>query len=160
MKAVRAGSELCSFNALKVRSVQVDIDCNAITGIPAVVQVIAIPRVVHINIVVVVPIVGPVFRPRVNHSEPIAAVLEAGITANDHHGVAVDSEPVTRTKVAMRTLLRNPIAVIAAALLPVTVLRLPVVCSMLLPSASLFAFLPVLLLLGLHLDLLCMGLLL
>ena len=66
---------------------------------------------------------------------------------------------MTRTEVAVVAVLWNAVSVIAAALLPVTVLGLPVMCSMLLLSATLFGFLPVLLLLGLHFDWLDMGLL-
>jgi len=55
--------------------------------------------------------------------------------------------------------LGNAIAVVAAALLPITVFRLPVAGAMLLPDSLLFAFLAVLLLLGLHVDLLDMSLL-
>jgi len=64
-----------------------------------------------------------------------------------------------RAKVTVIAVFGNAIAVIAPALLPITVLRLPVTRAMLLPGSLLFAFLPVLLLLGLHTDLLHMGLL-
>jgi len=124
-----------------------------------VVQVIAAVREVDIDVVIVVPIVGPIFRPGVNHSEPIAAVLEAGIAANQHHGVAVNAEGMPRTEVAVVAIIGNVVAVVATALLPVAMLRLPVVCAMLLPGAALFAFLAVLLLRGLHFDRLEMGLL-
>ena len=50
--------------------------------------------------------------------------------------------------------LGNAIAVVAAALLPITVFRLPVAGAMLLPNSLLFAFLAVLFLLGLHVGLL------
>ena len=65
-----------------------------------------------------------------------------------------------RAKVTVIAVLGNAIAVVASALLPVAMLRLPVRRAMLLPLAALFAFLPVLLLLGLHVDLLHAGLLL
>jgi hypothetical protein len=56
--------------------------------------------------------------------------------------------------------LGNAIAVVAAALLPITVFGLIVAGAMLLPDSLLFAFLAVLLLLGLHVDRLNVGLLL
>jgi len=64
---------------------------------------------------------------------------------------------VIRTKVTVIAVIRNAITVVAAALLPIAVFRLPVTRAMLLPDSLLLAFLPVLLLLGLHVDLLKMG---
>jgi len=55
--------------------------------------------------------------------------------------------------------LGNAVAVVAAALLPVAMFRLPVAGAMLLPDSLLFALLAVLFLLGLHVDLLDMRLL-
>ena len=59
-----------------------------------------------------------------------------------------------RTKIASVVVLRNAVPIVAAALLPVAVLRLPVRCAALLPDATLFGLLPVLLLRGLEFDLL------
>ena len=42
------------------------------------------------------------------------------------------------------TVIRNAVAVVAAALLPVAVLGLPVMCAMLLPESPVFTFVPVL----------------
>ena len=66
---------------------------------------------------------------------------------------------MVRAKVTAIAGIGNAIAVVAAALLPVTMLGLPVARTMLLPDSLLFAFLAVLLLLGLHVDLLDMSLL-
>jgi len=85
--------------------------------------------------------------------------LEAEVPANFFHGVAVHSERVFRTKVAIVAVVRNAVPVVAAALLPGAVLGLKVMRAMLLPCTVLFAFLPALLLLGLSLDLLRTGLL-
>ncbi len=157
---VRAGSELQSFKLLDAHSVQINGNGDAIAGIPSVAQVIAVARVEDIHIIVVVPVAGPVFRPRVNQTEPIASVLEAWVSAHDNYGVAVDAERVTRTKVAIVAVVGNAVAIVTAALLPIAVLGLPVMRTMLLPVTLLLAFLPALLLLGLHSDLLHMGLLL
>jgi hypothetical protein len=70
--------------ALDEPLVQVDHDCNSISGIPAIVQIIAIPGVIDIHIIVVVPVVTPVFWPRVKETEPKAPILEAGIPAKQH----------------------------------------------------------------------------
>jgi hypothetical protein len=147
-------------HAARAWLIQVNVDGDAIARIPAVVQVIAVARIVDVHIVVVIPIVGPVFRPGIGKAEPIAAVLKAGISTDDNHGVTVNPEGMTRTKVTVIAVIGNAIAVVAAALLPIAMLRLPVAGAMLLPGSLLFAFLPVLLLLGLHMDLLHMGLLL
>jgi hypothetical protein len=156
---VPAGAEILPACALNARLVQVNVDGDAIARIPAVVQVISVARVVDVHIIVVIPIVGPVFRPWIGEAEPIATVLKAGISADDHHRVAVNAERVIRTKVTAIAVFGNAIAVVAPALLPITVLRLPVTRATLLPGSLLFALLPVLLLLGLHMDLLHMRLL-
>jgi len=116
-------------------------DCNSIPGIPTVVHVIAVPGIVDIHIIVVIPIVRPVFRPRIKDTEPKAAVLEAGIPANHYHRVAVDAERVIRAEVTPITVLWNAVAVVAATLLPGAVLGLEATCAMLLPDSPLFALL-------------------
>ena len=157
LKAVRAGSELQFIKLLDACLVQINGNGDSVAGIPSVVQVVAAARVVDIHIIVVVPVVGPVFRPRVNQTEPIASVLEARVSAHDNYWVAVDAERVTRTKVAIVAVVRNAVAIVAAALLPIAVLGLPVMRAMLPPVTLLLAFLATLLLLGLHSDLLHMG---
>ena len=159
-KLFALGRELQSIKLLDACSVQINGNGDSIAGVPSVVQVIAVSRVVDIHIIVVVPVVGPVFRPRVNQTEPIASVLKARVSAHDDYWVAVDAERVTRTKVAIVAVVGNSVAIVTAALLPIAVLGLPVMRPMLLPVALLLAFLPALLLLGLHSDLLHMGLLL
>jgi hypothetical protein len=54
---------------------------------------------------------------------------------------------VILAKVATITVLWNEVAVVASALVPVAVLRLPVMCAMFLPDGPLFAAVPALLLL-------------
>ena len=122
-------------------SVHIDGDCDPIPGVPAVVQVIAVFGVNDIHIIVVVPIVRPVLWPWVHETEPKAAVLEPRIPAIQLHRVPVDAEPVIRTKVAPITVIWNTVAAVAATLLPVTVLRLPVTCAMLLPHLPLLTWL-------------------
>ena len=140
-----AAAVRCS--ALVNASVHRDADCDSIPWIPAVEHVIAVPGVFDIHIIVVVPVFCPIFRPRVDEADPEAAVLEAGIAANHDQWVAVDAEVVVRTKVPAITVLGDAVAVVAAALLPVAVLGLPIMCAMLLPDGALLAFLSVLLLL-------------
>src|ERR1035438_2079386 len=112
--------------------VHVDCDCDPVPGVPAVVQVIAVFGVNDIHVIVVVPIVRPVLWPWIHETEPKAAVLEARVSSIQLHRVPVDAEPVIRTKVATITVIWNTVAVVAATLLPVTVLGLPGTCAMLL----------------------------
>src|ERR1035438_9487513 len=121
--------------------VHVDCDCDPVPGVPAVVQVIAVFGVNDIHIIVVVPVVRPVLWPWVHETEPKAAVLEARRPAIHLHWVPVDPEPVIRTKVATITVIWNAVAVVAATLLPVAVLGLPVMCAMLLPHLPVLSLL-------------------
>ncbi len=66
---------------------------------------------------------------------------------------------MARTEIAIVAVIGNTVAVVAAALLPVAVLGLPIGRAMLLPVVMLLAFLAVLLLRGLHFYRLEMGLL-
>jgi len=110
-------------------------------GIPAVVHVVAIVDVRHVNVVVVVPVFSPVFGPRVNRTDPVTVVLEAGISAYNQKWQAADSETVIRTKVSAVTILRNTVAVVAAALLPGAVVSVPVLRAVLPPCTLLHAML-------------------
>jgi hypothetical protein len=44
--------------------------------------------------------------------------LEAGISAHNKEGTAVDSEPMLRPKVSTEPVVRDAVAVVAATLLP------------------------------------------
>lgn len=110
----------------RVEPLHRDLDRNSDTRIPAVEQVVAVVDVGDINVVGVVPITRPVFWPWVNQAEPIAAVLEAGISAHNQEGESVDAESMVRAKVPTETVLRNTVSVVATTLLPVAVVRVPV----------------------------------
>jgi hypothetical protein len=100
-------------------------DRHSDVGIPAVVKVIAVVHVGDVNVVVVIPVIPPVFRPWVNETDPIAPILEARVPANNQKGQAVDAEPMVPTKVSTVTVVRDAVAVVAATLLPVAVVRVP-----------------------------------
>jgi hypothetical protein len=51
--------------------------------------------------------------------------LEAGISAHNEEGEAVDAEPVVLTEISAETIVRNAVAVIATALLPAAVVGIP-----------------------------------
>ena len=99
-------------------------DRNRLAWIHAVVQVIPVV-IADVNIVSGIPVRCPVLRPRVNHHERIAAVLEAGITSN-YNGLAPDAKPMFRTEVETETVLRNVVTAIAAALRPGAMIGLPI----------------------------------
>jgi len=100
-------------------------DRNSDVGIPAVVKVIAVVDVGDVNIVVVVPVIAPVFRPWVNETDPIALILEARVPSNNQKRQAVDAEPMVPTKVSTVTVVRDTVTLVAATLLPVAVVRVP-----------------------------------
>jgi hypothetical protein len=114
-----------------------DGDCDRNAGISSVEEIISVANIVYINVVGLVPVLAPVFRHRVKATEPIAAVLEAGISANRLEREAIDVESVAPTIVATEIRCRNAVAVIAAALIPSAVVGLPVACPMPLPSGTL-----------------------
>ena len=126
----------------KLQRLERDTDCNSRgSGIPAVVQVIAIVVVVDVNVIGVVPVIRPVFRPWVNRTDPIATVLKPWVSANNLEGKAVDSEPMLRTKVSPEPIVRDVVAAIAPTLFPGTMVGFPAPCAMLSPCARLTLFL-------------------
>lgn len=102
-----------------------DSDRNPDRGIPAVVKVVAVVQVSYIHFVIVVPIVAPVFRPRINRGDPIAAVLEAWIASVHHEGQPVNAETMVWTKVSAEAIIRNAISVVATTLAPVAMVGFP-----------------------------------
>jgi hypothetical protein len=96
-----------------------DADCNANAGTRRVVQVIAAIDVVNVNVVGVVPVCWP----RVNESEPIAAVLEARIPGDNRR--TVDAEPVVTTKLGTETVIRNATTAVATDALCLLCMLLP-----------------------------------
>jgi hypothetical protein len=110
---------------------------DADAGIASVVEVVSIVDIADIDLVIVVPVVAPVGRPRVNNAQPVALVLETRISADHQEGKALDAKSVIRSEIAAKAVVRDPVAVITAALLPGAVVRLPVSCPMLLPRSLL-----------------------
>ena len=88
-------------------------------------QVIAVVDVGDINVVVVIPVIAPVFRPWVNETDPIALVLKARISAHNQEGQSVDAEPMVRPKVSAEPVVRNAVTVVAATLLPSAMVGVP-----------------------------------
>jgi hypothetical protein len=95
-----------------------------------------------------IPVVLPIFWIRINRTVPITAVLEARIPANLYEWEAVDAEPVIPATVDAVIIVGNAVAVIASALLPGAVLRLPIVGAVLVPGTTLLALLLIALCVG------------
>jgi hypothetical protein len=102
-----------------------DADRNSNVGIPAVEEIVAVIDIGDVDVVGVVPVIRPVSWPWVNHAEPIAVVLEAGISAHNEEGETVNAEPVVLTKISAEAIVRNAVAVVATTLLPVAVVGIP-----------------------------------
>src|SRR5579863_799688 len=103
-------------NLRHLPSLQHNGDRNRLAGMHTVVQVIPV-IIANINVIGGIPVLRPVFRPRVNQHEPITAVLKAGVTRN-YDGLALDAKPVSRAEMETETILGNVVASIAAALRP------------------------------------------
>lgn len=102
--------------------------------IPAVEKVVAI-IVVDVDIVGVVPIFRPVFRPRVNKQEREPSIDETWIPHVDSRPRS-DAEEVPAAEIDTELVLGNVVAPIAAALRPCAMVRVPMLCAILCPGSS------------------------
>ena len=98
-----------------------------------VIQVISATEVGNVDIIGVVPVVGPVRGVRVDDAEPITGILEPGISPDNQEGQTSNSKSVLLSKVCAEAAVRNSIPCVSAALLPGTVLCGPVSCLALVP---------------------------
>ena len=89
---------------LQFRTLDHDANCESRAGIVRVIHVIAAIHVIDVYVVGVVP----THRPRFSKSKPIAAVLEAGISA-DHFRLA-HAKYVLAAKVSPKTIIWNAAA--------------------------------------------------
>jgi hypothetical protein len=93
-----------------------DADCNFYAGIVAVVHVVAVAPISDVDVIVVVPVIRPVFRPRIEKRNPVTLVLESGVSTINHKRETVDPKPMLRTEIGAIAVLGNTVAVVAAAL--------------------------------------------
>jgi hypothetical protein len=109
-----------------------------------VIHVITVIHVINIYVVRLVPIVCPVFRPRINHAEPETAVLEPGISAHHNYRDRVDPEPVCAAEMRAEMVFRNTVTPVTAAFMPVVMFVLPMFRAMAVPGFSpvLFVLVP------------------
>jgi hypothetical protein len=95
-------------------------------GVSGVVKVVPVVGISYVDVIRVIPIGRPVARIRVNHAEPIASILEAGIPTDDQEREAADAESVSLSEAAAEAFIGNAISVVPATLLPGSMVRLPV----------------------------------
>jgi len=91
----------------------------------AVVQIVPIPGVVKIHIVGLVPVIPPAFRPRIDNRDPVSVILEARLSSDEDQGKTVDAEEVVVPEEEPEADVGDPVAVIAAALVPALMFILP-----------------------------------
>jgi hypothetical protein len=102
-----------------------DTDCDPDAGVHAVIYVVPIVGVINIYVVGFVPRRRPRFWPWINERNPIPVVLKARIPAYEDRRKAVDAEEVVAPEVEPEAVVRNSVAVIAAALTPTAVVVIP-----------------------------------
>jgi hypothetical protein len=90
------------------------------------VKVIAVIDVGYVDVIGVVPVIRPGLGPRVNETDPIAVVLEAGISSNNKEGLVIDSELMSRSEISTVPVVGDAVPVVAAALLPIAMVGVPV----------------------------------
>ncbi len=108
------------------KSLQRNTNGDTYVRISGVVHVVPVVLVDDINIVGLIPVVCPRVWPGIDHTEPIASVLKARESTHHHVRLVVDDEPIAWAEVAVVAVLRDAVSVIAATLLPVAVVGLPV----------------------------------
>ena len=106
-----------------------------------VVHVVAVVPISNVDVIVVIPVIRPIFRPGVAKRNPITLVLEARVSAINHKRETVDPKRMLRSEIAAIPVFRNTVAVVAASLLPGTVVCLPACCAMILPGSLLITVL-------------------
>src|SRR5450432_444860 len=94
-----------------------------------------------VDVVVVIPVITPVFGPWIQRTHPVAAVLEARISSDNEERQAMDAKAVLGPEVSAKAVVGYAIATVATALLPGAMLRFPVTGAMLLPATAFHALL-------------------
>ena len=122
------------FDQVIVRLLQRYVDSDVHAWMATVAEVVAVVHVIHVNIVGLVPVRRPGFRPGINNPEPKTAVLEAGAAVDDDHGRAVNAEKVSTAKMLAEPVLWNAIAYVTSAVVPGAVFALPMPCTLTLPD--------------------------
>ena len=107
-------------------------DCKPDLRIAAIVEVIAIV-VVDVEVIGVIPVVGPVFRPWINHQERKSAVLKTRIS-QIHNWLRANAEEVLAAERETESVLRHVVTAVASALSPAPMVGRPALGAILLPG--------------------------
>jgi len=99
-----------------------------------VVHVVSVVDVVDINVVSPVPGRRPCFRAGIDDAEPVSAELEPGIALDYDDGNFVDAEPVSTAEMGMEAFVGDAVPVVSAAIVPPTMLAVPVMRSLAFPD--------------------------
>ena len=118
-----------------------DVDGDSDSGMATVIHVIPVSDVVHIDVVGFVPSARPVFRPRINETEPEAPVLESRVSVHDNYWGVANAKPVATAKMRTEAIIRNPVAPVPPPFAPATMFTLPIPRAVVLPNISLSAVL-------------------
>ncbi len=133
------------FRSVALR-LQRDVDGDGDSRMPAVVHVISIVDVVDIDLVGPVPDRRPGLRAGINYSKPEAPKLETRGAFDHHDRDIVDAKPVSPTEMGAEAVFRDAVSVIAATIVPATMLTLPIACTLALPNVlphiACFGFVP------------------
>ncbi len=122
-----------------------DADRDSNARVSAVEEVIAVVLVTDIDIIGVIPVVRPVSRPGIDHAEPIARVLKAWETTDNQERLTANPEAMASTEVSSVPLFWDAEAEVPSTLLPVSMIRLPVSSTTILPRPLPFLRVPLLL---------------
>jgi hypothetical protein len=100
--------------------------------IAAVVEVVSIV-VVDVNVIEVIPVIGPVFRPWINQQERKPAVLETRVP-QIHNRARAEAEQVLAAEIEAEAVLRDVVTAVASALRPRAMVGGPPLGAILLPG--------------------------
>jgi hypothetical protein len=119
--------------ATAVRQLQCDHDRKSDARIPAVVKVVTIV-VIDVEVIGLVPVLCPVFRPGIQEQERRTAVRKARIPHVDRR-LILHPERVVTPKIETEGVLRNVVTAITSTLRPGAMVASPVLRTILLPRA-------------------------
>jgi hypothetical protein len=92
--------------------------------------------VVNVNVISFVPRARPVFRPRIDDTEPEAPILKSGVSTHNNYWCAANAKPVSPAKMCAETVFGNPVTAVTSTFVPSMMFMLPMLCAVVLPNIS------------------------